>query len=115
RCRAWRCGLGRPVRCCDGLGFWWGAIGWGTAVVAVQPFENADRSGCLLDDDPRVVSLLAFGDLVAVGVAGALELATGDRPDAGGRVVGDAAAFQVEHLSGARAGEVGHDDEARGA
>jgi hypothetical protein len=68
--------------------------------VAVQPFKDVDRAGGLLDDDPRVVTLLAFGDLVAVGVAGALELAAGDRPDAGDRVVGHAAAFQVQDTGG---------------
>jgi hypothetical protein len=64
--------------------------------LVVESFEDGDRLGGLGDNNPRVGADLAFGDLVALVVPGALELLAGDRPDPGGLVVGQASAFEVE-------------------
>lgn len=64
--------------------------------LVVESFEDGDGMGGLGDYNPRVLADLAFGDLVALVVPGALELLAGDRPDPGGLVVGQASAFEVE-------------------
>jgi hypothetical protein len=65
--------------------------------VVVQPFEHPDRSDGLLDGDPGFVAKLAFGDLLTVLVAGALELAAFDGPEIGDGIVCDATSFEIEH------------------
>jgi hypothetical protein len=70
---------------------------WKQQSVRVEPFDDGHGVGCLFDDYPRVVTDLAFGDLISVVVYGTFELPSGDRPEPGRTVVGDTSTLQVEH------------------
>jgi hypothetical protein len=83
--------------------------------MLVQSLQHCDRMRSLLGDDPRVAALLSFGDLVSVLVTGTLEPSPLDQPEVGGRVVGDAVAFEVERFACPHPGQVRDDDEAGGA
>jgi hypothetical protein len=80
-------------------------------LVPVQPLQDIDRAGGLLDGGPRVAALFPLGDSVAVVVHSAFPIPTGDRPQAGDGVLLDAAAFEVEYLADPHAGQVGDNDE----
>jgi hypothetical protein len=65
--------------------------------VIVQPFEDSDGAGRLFDDYPRVITNLAFGDLIPFVVYRTFEFPSSDSPEPGHIIVGDAPALQVEH------------------
>jgi len=82
--------------------------------VWVQALQHRHSVGDVLHGGPRVGSLHALGDLVAVLVAGAFPVPPSYQPQIGDRVVLDAAPLEVEDLAAAHSGQVGHDDQGGG-
>ena len=65
----------------------------------VELLENGDRTRDRLDDDPRILPQLSFGDLDSVEVGGALPFPAGELPQSGARMTTDAAAFEGQGTS----------------
>lgn len=63
----------------------------------MELLENGDRTRDRLDDDPRILPQLSFGDLDTVEVGGALPFPAGELPQSGARMTTDAAAFEGQH------------------